>query len=148
MWLAWLDGLAWLALATASTWWRSSSWGGPRATPSSASPSQLRTEWHSSSPSSVAPPTSVRCWRATESITLAQALVYRLLQFSPAALGVATVVCAASLISGNGVADEVLESELAKLAEVGSDALLCRQVILREINLKQLIGAESGQHDL
>jgi hypothetical protein len=86
--------------------------------------------------------------RHTESITLAQALVYQLLRFSPAALGVAAVVCAASLISGNGVADEVLESELAKLAEVGSDALLCRQVILREINLKQLIDAESGQHDL
>jgi hypothetical protein len=80
-----------------------------------------------------------------KTITLAQPLVYQLLRFSPAALGVAAVVCAASLVSGDSVADEVLENELAKLMEVGSDALLCRQVVLREINLQQLTGAANGR---
>jgi hypothetical protein len=77
-----------------------------------------------------------------ETISLAMALVYELLRFSPAALGVAAVVCAASLVDGDGLVlcpDEALESELGKLAEVGSDGPLCRQVTVREINLKQLI---------
>ena len=75
----------------------------------------------------------------TESISLAQALPYRLVGFSPAALGVAAVVCAASLVSGDDLVDEALESELAKLAEVGPDALLCRQATMSEIDLKKVI---------
>lgn len=73
-----------------------------------------------------------------ENITLAQALVYPLLQYEPSVLAVTAIVCGAKLISGSW--DEELNRGLIEL--VGSNverARQCRRDVESHINLQNLV---------